>query len=96
MFLCSLFSALALFSILGCSSGLECPELFEEVDGSCFYFSSNLPHVKGNWTEAREYCQNLGNELKMLVDLAELSDEHCQLSKSLIMAIADHGKTGSG
>merc|ERR1719348_382999 len=61
---------LSLLIAIGLAKG-ACPELFEYIQGSCFYFSSDHSQSE-NWQDSRKLCQDMGTSLGQTVDLAEL------------------------
>merc|ERR1711962_345042 len=81
-----------LLAVVGLANS-ECPGdgLFEEIHGSCYFFSSDSS-LKHTWVDARSYCQNLGSSLGMKVGLAEVGNALAIMSDSLMMQkIAEKG-----
>ncbi|CAL4103892.1 unnamed protein product [Meganyctiphanes norvegica] len=72
----------------------ECPgeNVFEEIAGTCYYFSSDRDET-ADWQGARTICQDMGSLLGMKVDLSELGAEASCMSDGLLMErIAEKGK----
>ncbi|CAL4122984.1 unnamed protein product, partial [Meganyctiphanes norvegica] len=65
-----LISVLLSFALAGLAQ-CSCPAGFEEISSCCYYFSSDHG-VKDTWSNARDYCQELGDLLGGTVNLAEV------------------------
>ncbi|CAL4122476.1 unnamed protein product [Meganyctiphanes norvegica] len=75
---------------LGLAFG-SCPPEFEEVGGTCFYFSVDFEKTD-TWDNAHAYCQTLGDLLQETINLAEVgTGGTCCDGLNLMETIASKG-----
>ncbi|CAL4186117.1 unnamed protein product, partial [Meganyctiphanes norvegica] len=90
LFNCSLFMLMG-YAYCGCPDAR-----FEEIGGTCYYFSEDHGdhNIKASWESARTVCKDLGTELEMTVDLVNFGIEGSCCSEGLLLRNI-HGKGGT-
>ncbi|CAL4096627.1 unnamed protein product [Meganyctiphanes norvegica] len=75
------FLVAVMMGLVQCNDQVEgaghCPDLFTDVEGTCYYFSSDMG-IEATWNDSLAACKELGDGLgHMNVGLAELGTSSC-------------------